>query len=204
MTTQQTESYKQIYNPARFNQKADFGNVLMPGTDIDFIAEIGDRLYIMVEWKTLGAGMPPGQALCFKRLARDLGQVKPTFHVVAHHDTNPNDPIDGNNSFVTQVFYRLPNMTRADEYIYADEAPSLNEWLGDFSYEWRLRKVLRCRPVPLWEGIPKVNLEDWDRVSQPKGPSAFFDLIRPVRHSFEGLSSHLVPCVTGFDSVEIF
>ena len=186
------EPFKHVYNPARFNQKADFGQVLLPGTDIDFIAEIGDRLYIMVEWKSAGTGMPTGQAMCFKRLARDLGKVKPTFHVVAYHNTHPSEPIHGDNSFVAQVIYRLPNMTRADEYFYEDEAPSLNEWLGDFSYEWRLKGVLRCRPVPLWEGIPKVNLEDWDRVSQPQGPSAFFDHIRPVRHSFEGLSSHLV------------
>ena len=175
-----------IYSPQRFNQKADFSGVLLPGTDIDFFSEYGNKLYVVVEWKCVGAGLPPGQMMGFKRLVNDLGQVKPVFVVVAYHDTHPSENIDGKNSRVAQVFYRLPNMTKMDDYIYeAGDLPTLNEWLGDFSYEWRLQRVLKARPVPLWEGIPAIVEEDWDGTTQPQGPSAFFDHIRPVRHSFE-------------------
>lgn len=185
MTTHShTNSFSHINNHDRFHQKADFSNVLLAGTDVDFITEIGNQLYVAVEWKMAGNGMPAGQALCFQRLVRDLGKVKPVFHVVAHHNTQPSDPIDGDNSFVAQVLYRLPNMTRGAEYIYEDDAPSLNQWMGDLSYEWKIKKVLRFGPVPLWEGIPQVDTETWDRVSQPKGPSAFFDHIRPISDAY--------------------
>lgn len=180
--------FSQIYNPDRFNQKADFENLLFAGTDIDFFTEINDKLYLMVEWKCQGAGLPYGQALGFKRLTRDLGQVKPTFLVTAYHHTTTDQSIDGDNSFVGQVFFRLPNMTRMEEFIYSeDESPTLNQWLSDFSYEWRIQKVLKFEKVSLWEGMPRVNMATWDRVSQSVGPSALFDHIRPVRHSFEGL-----------------
>lgn len=175
-----------IFNPDRFHQKADFGNMLIAGTDVDFFAEIRDRLYLMVEWKCAGAGLPPGQRLAFKRLVSDLGQVKPTFHVVAYHDTQPTETIHGENSMVASVMYRIPNMASGQEYIYdSGDLPTLNQWLGDFSYEWRLQQVLRARPVPMWEGIPRIQHEDWDGTTQTDGPSAFFDDIRPVRHAFE-------------------
>ena len=180
-------NFSHINNNDRFHQKADFSNVLMAGTDVDFITEIGNQLYVAVEWKVIGNGMPAGQALCFKRLVRDLGKVKPVFHVVAYHDTKASEPIDGDNSFVGQVLYRLPNMARADEYFYEGDTPSLNEWMGDLSYEWGIQRILKFRPVPLWEGIPKVDLETWDGVSQPKGPSAFFDHIRPLLDNARGL-----------------
>lgn len=180
-------NFSHINNNDRFHQKADFSNVLMAGTDVDFITEIGNQLYVAVEWKVIGNGMPAGQALCFKRLVRDLGKVKPVFHVVAYHDTQASEPINGGNSFVGQVLYRLPNMARADEYFYEGDTPSLNEWMGDLSYEWGIQRILKFRPVPLWEGIPKVDLETWDGVSQPKGPSAFFDHIRPLLDNARGL-----------------
>jgi hypothetical protein len=180
-----TQHFKHIHSPARFNQKADFGNVLIQGTDVDYLTDINDDIWLMVEWKSGNTGLPSGQAICFKRLTRDLGRIKPAFHLIAHHDTDPNNPINGNNSYVSQVLFRLPNMTYQDDYIYEDDKPSLNEWLGDLSYEFRIQKILRFGPIPLWEGIP--NVEDWDGVTQTAGPSAFFDKLRPVKDSYEGL-----------------
>lgn len=178
-------TFSLINNRPRFNQKADFSNMLFSGTDIDFFAEVDTRLYLLVEWKSLGTGLPMGQSLGFKRHTKDLGKVKPTFHVIAYHDTTPDEAIHGENSFVAQVMYRLPNMTRMEEYHYENEVPSLNQWLADFSYQWRVQKVLRSGPIPLWEGIPQIDLESWDRVSQPKGPSAFFDHIKPLVEAYE-------------------
>ena len=175
-----------IYNPARFHQKANFGNLLMAGSDIDFFCEVRDKLYIFVEWKTKGSGLPTAQALAFRRLSSDLGQVKPVFTVVAFHDTTPDEDIHGDNSFVGEVYYRLPNMSAKEHYIYEGDTPSLNEWLADFSYEWRLQHILQARQkqLVLWEGIPQIDRDNWDGV-QVEGPSAFFDHLRPVREAFE-------------------
>jgi hypothetical protein len=38
-----------IKSPARFNQKADFSNILLSGTDVDFFAEIDNKFYVLVE-----------------------------------------------------------------------------------------------------------------------------------------------------------
>lgn len=176
-----------IMNPARFHQKADFSNILLSGTDVDFFSEVDNKYYLLVEFKSKGAMLLAGQAIGFNRLASDLGRVKPTFHLIAYHDTEVSDSIHGDNSFVRQVIYRLPNMPKHENYYYKAGVPSLNQWLGDFSYEWRIQKVLKKGCVPLWEGLPVVG-DDWDKVSQPKGPTAFFDHIRPVRYSYEGLS----------------
>jgi hypothetical protein len=176
-----------IYNRKRFDQKADFSSMLLSGTDIDFFAEVKRKLYLMVEWKCVGAGLPFGQMSAFRTHVHDLGQVKPAFHVVAFHDTRPEESMGGENSYVAQVFYRLPNMTSAKEYTYdAEEVPTLNQWLADFSYEWRLQHILKeVRPLPLWEGIPQVKEEPWDGETQWPAPSAFFDHIRPIRQSYE-------------------
>lgn len=175
-----------IYNAARFHQKANFQNMLMAGSDIDFFCEVRNKIYIFVEWKTVGTGLPTGQALGYRRLVSDLGQVKPSFCVVAYHDTNPQDDIDGENSFVGEVFYRLPNMSSHQHYIYDEQRCSLNEWLADFSAEWRLQHIIKAQKkgLVLWEGVPQVNRQDWDG-EQLEAPSAFFDHIRPVRQAYE-------------------
>lgn len=177
----------QILNQARFDQKADFNGLLLAGTDIDFFSEIDRKLYLLVEWKCSGTDLPKGQRIGFERHTNDLGQVKPTFHVVAYHDTEPTELIKGTNSTVGSVFFRLPNMPKFERYNYrVQQRPTLNQWLGDFSYEWRLQKVLTTHsPLHLWEGIPQICLETWDRVEQPKGPSAFFDHIRSLRQAYE-------------------
>jgi hypothetical protein len=125
-----------------------------------------------------------GQSIGFNRLANDLGQVKPTFHLIAFHTTETKDNIHGDNSYVRQVIYRLPNMPKQQNYFYNSSMPTVNQWLADFAYEFRVQKVLCKGCVPVWEGIPVLG-DDWDKVSQPKGPLAFFDQIRPIRHSYE-------------------
>ena len=176
-----------IFNEARFNQKANFNSMIMAGSDIDFFCEIKDKMYLFVEWKTFGTSLPRGQSVGYRRLTTDLGLSKPTFTVVANHDTTPSEYITGDNSYVTEVFYRLPNMQFQDRYFYEEgEYPTLNEWLADFSYEWRLQHILQAQKnkLILWEGVPQVDRDNWDG-EQVRGPSAFFDYIRPVRQAFE-------------------
>ena len=187
-------TFSHIHTPARFNQKADFSNILLPGTDVDFFTEIDDKFYVLVEWKSRNVVLPMGQSIGFNRLANDLGKVKPTFHLIAYHTTETKDSIHGDNSFVRQVIYRLPNMSKQQNYFYKSEVPTVNQWLADFSYEFRVQKVLSKGCVPVWEGVPVVGDDldgipvigdDCNGIPQTQGPSAFFDQIRPKRHAYE-------------------
>jgi len=177
-------SFDLIMNRARFNQKADFSNIVLSGTDVDFFTEIDNKYYVLIEWKSRFANMPTGQTIGFNRLAADLGQIKPVFHLIAYHDTEVTHSIHGDNSYVRQVIYRLPNMAKHENYYYKAGVPSVNQWLGDFSYEWRIQKILKKGSVPLWEGIPVAD-DNLAVITQPTGPSAFFDHIREIRHSYE-------------------
>lgn len=182
------DDMQHVYNQSRFNQQSDFSHVALWGSDIDFFSEVADKAYIKVEWKCLGQSLPWGQELGFKRFVHDMGQVKPTFSVIAEHSTDPSEFINGDNSYVRAVRYRLPNMHKSDEYLYMETRPTLNQWLSDFTLEFRIAdRMLRGVPQ-FWEGwsVPLCTKEDslsYDFIEDiPKStaPSEFFDYIRPV------------------------
>lgn len=185
-----------IFNKARFEQQSDFSNVTLWGSDIDFFSEVADKAYIAVEWKCAGQELPRGQEIGFRRLISDLGQVKPSFLVVAEHTTQPSDAISGNNSKVVRVNYRLPNMHAPNQYLYEGPLPSLNQWLSDFSMEFKTpQRMLRGTPS-FWEGYAGPMLcseeeadgyeyiEDIPRMYP--ATSEFFDHLRPVKDAYLG------------------
>ena len=186
-----------IYDQARFDQRSDFSEVTFWGSDVDFFSEVNGKAYILVEWKCAGKSLPRGQELGFRRLVSDLGQVKPSFLVVAEHRTTPDEAINGNNSKVISVRYRLPNMHSASEYFYEDMLPTLNQWLSDFSLEFVVPERMLRSSLELWEGFdgPMLCSEDEanryeyieDVPREYSKPSEFFDHIRPVRDAYLGV-----------------
>ena len=186
-----------IYNQARFNQSSDFSNVTLWGSDIDYFSEVAERAYIAVEWKCAGQALPRGQELGFGRLVNDLGKVKPSFLVVAEHNTHPDDPIHGDNSYVVSVRYRLPNMYKSEEYRYGEDVPTLNQWLSDFSLHYLIPHRMHRGTPHFWEGFPQQlvsdeeantykYIEDVPRRYPDGGPKGFFDYTRTVRDAYLG------------------
>ena len=183
-----------IYNEARFNQSSDFSNVVLWGSDMDYFSEVADKAYITVEWKCVGQALPRGQELGFRRLVNDLGKVKPTFLVVAEHETDPSEPIHGDNSHVVSVRYRLPNMYKSEEYLYGEDVPTLNQWLSDFSLYFSVPHRMYRGTPHFWEGHPVQLVSDEEAntyeyiedVPRKPAPSAFFDHLRPVRDAYMG------------------
>ena len=185
-----------IYNPSRFDQRSDFSGVTLWGSDIDYFSEVAEKAYIVVEWKCQGKELPRGQSIGFKRLINDLGQIKPSFLVVAEHSTSPDDAIHGDNSKVVRVNYRLPNMHTSSQYLYDGPLPSLNQWLSDFSLEFRIPHRMNRNTLNLWEGYAGPMLcseeeadgyeyiEDIPRMYP--APSEFFDHLRPVKDAYLG------------------
>ena len=186
-----------IFHQARFDQRSDFSEVTLWGSDVDFFSEVNNKAYILVEWKCAGKSLPRGQELGFRRLVSDLGQVKPSFLVVAEHTTTPDEAISGSNSNVISVRYRLPNMHSASEYFYEDMLPTLNQWLSDFSLQFAVPQRMLRSSLELWEGFNGPMLcseEEADRYEyiedvprEYSKPSEFFDHIRPVRDAYLGV-----------------
>jgi len=185
-----------IFNKARFEQQSDFSNVMMWGSDIDYFSEVADKAYIAVEWKCAGQELPRGQEIGFRRLVSDLGQVKPSFLVVAEHSTSPDDAIHGDNSKVVRVNYRLPNMHAPGQYLYDGQLPSLNQWLSDFTLEFQIPHRMNRNTLHPWEGYagPMLCSEDEangyeyleDIPRMYPAPSEFFDHLRPVKDAYTG------------------
>lgn len=123
---------KHIKNPARYEQAAlrtNFNTMAFWGTDIDFAADLYGKGWMFGEFKTLGTLLTMGQKIALQRLAREHGQVTPTFVVFAQHDTHTDDEITGDNLMVRTVFYRTPTMPNIETWE-ADELSlfTLNQW----------------------------------------------------------------------------
>ena len=183
-----------IFDRARFDQQSDFSNVTMWGSDMDYFSEVAEKAYTAVEWNCAGQELPRGQEICFRRLISDLGQVKPCFLVVAEHNTSPEEAIHGDNSKVVRVNYRLPNMHTSSQYLYDGPLPSLNQWLSDFSLEFRIPHRMNRNTPSFWEGYagPMLSSEEEangfeyieDIPRMYPATSAFFDHIRPVKDAY--------------------
>ena len=66
-----------IKNKARLLQPVDFEGLrsgVMLASDIDAVMEYGDRLFIFVELKRPGTGMPTGQRIMYERMSRAISE----------------------------------------------------------------------------------------------------------------------------------
>ena len=166
-----------IFNMARFNQPADFSQVALQGTDVDFFVEVAGKAFIFVEFKSAGTGITTGQRLAFNRLVDAAGITVPSFLLLAEHRTSTKESIHGPNSFVRAVSYRFPSTMRQEEYAFDEHMPSVNQWLSDFTLAFQLRKKLTL-PRELWDGFPLV-------VDGPDG--------QPTVERHEGFWTHIRP-----------
>jgi hypothetical protein len=170
-------SFPHIFNIDRFNQSADFSQVALQGTDVDFFVEVAGKAFIFVEFKSAGTGIPTGQRIAFTRLVDAAGLTVPSFLLLAEHRTDTKDSIHGRNSFVRAVTYRFPGMMRQEEYAFDEHMPSVNQWLSDFTLAFQLRQKLTL-PRELWDGFPLV-------VDGPDG--------EPLVERHEGFWTHIRP-----------
>lgn len=169
---------KHIFNQARFDQKADFSQVCLQGTDVDFFVEVGRKAFIFVEFKTAGTGIPTGQRIAFNRLVDAAGITVPSFLLLAEHRTTTDETIHGRNSYVRAVSYRFPSMARQEEYAFDEHMPSVNQWLSDFTLAFQLRQKLTL-PRELWDGFPLV-VDGADGEPLVETHEGFWTHIRPI------------------------
>ena len=166
-----------IFNMARFNQHADFSQVALQGTDVDFFVEVAGKAFIFVEFKSAGTGISTGQRIAFTRLVNAAGLTVPSFLLLAEHRTTTDESIHGANSFVRAVSFRFPSMMRQEEYAFDEHMPSVNQWLSDFTLAFQLRQKLTLERE-LWDGFPLV-------VDGPDG--------QPMVERHEGFWTHIRP-----------
>jgi hypothetical protein len=183
-------NFPHIYNAGRFNQSADFSQVALQGTDVDFFVEVAGRAFIFVEFKSAGTGIPTGQRIAFTRLVEAAGQTVPSFQLLAEHRTNTTDAIHGGNSYVRTVTFRFPSMMRHEEYAFDEHMPSVNQWLSDFTLAFRLRQKLTL-PRELWDGFPLV-VDGPDGQPLVERPHGFWTHIQPILDA-EGISVRRKP-----------
>lgn len=97
-----------INSQKRFHQKNNYTGLrwkgkLMP-TDIDGFMEFNDRLYIFIESKYGDAPMPYGQRLALERVTDAVEKAgKPSYCLIASHDTKSDEDIELAKSLVTSV-----------------------------------------------------------------------------------------------------
>ena len=179
------KGFDHVFNMDRFTQSADFSQVALQGTDVDFFVEVAGKAFIFVEFKTAGTGIPTGQRIAFSRLVDASGQTVPSFQLLAEHQTKTTEAIHGGNSFVRAVTYRFPSMMRQEEYAFDDVMPSVNQWLSDFTLAFRLRQKLTL-PRQLWDGFPLVS-EGPDGEPLVERHYGFWTHIQPILDA-EGIS----------------
>ena len=101
-----------ILYPERMGQLKDFSNMKLNGftpTDIDFAYDVRGDTFVFGELKCAGAPFPMGQRrLLMALLFLCLQAKKNGLLLVAEHDTQPSEPIDVGNLYVTQSDH-MPN-----------------------------------------------------------------------------------------------
>lgn len=124
-----------IYNTERFNQTLNFGNFPFYATDIDSLTHISGRMWLINEAKTEGTEINRGQEIIIKDMVNDLGNSKPTFYVVTHHNTRPTEDITGKNLLVSTVYFKAPHTGRVIVYDY-DKAqrPTFNKFMSILAF----------------------------------------------------------------------
>ena len=69
-------------------------------TDIDMFIEYHNKAYIIGEAKLFNADIPNGQMLALVRQCDDLQKVKPTYLIIARHNTPIDQDVDFANCIV--------------------------------------------------------------------------------------------------------
>lgn len=124
-------SFEYIKNPARFDQKIDFSTFLHGTTDIDFAFDVSNRLWVGAEVKVEGTDITRGQMLNGKGLVKDIGNNRPAFFLLCHHDTKASEAITADNLLVSTIWASAPHTSgRVMEFEYpTDQRPTY----ADFS-----------------------------------------------------------------------
>lgn len=131
-----------IFNNARFRQHANYDSITLWGSDTDMRVDLDQKGYLEVEWKVKGTPLPKGQEITLKTICNDMGTIKPTFIVIAHHQTHPEEDITGTNSFVKEVWFNAPWLRTWQKYKFRGRA-SLNFVLFYISMFMNVRRCIR-------------------------------------------------------------
>ena len=89
-----------IKNKARLLQPVNFEGLRsgsMLASDIDAVMEYGDRLFIFVELKRPGIGMPTGQRIMYERMSRAISESpkREAYTILAeNNEDDPEKPVD--------------------------------------------------------------------------------------------------------------
>jgi hypothetical protein len=176
-----------IKNPERFYQSTNFKEIGLHATDIDLMADIKGRAFVVVEFKCRGTGLTTGQRILFNRMVEAMGATVPTFALHAEHDTTPDEDITGDNSTVQEVIYRFPSMPREATYLYEEPVPTLNEWITDLGLNMRLGRHIKFKTNP-WDGFHTLEhtAKDDEGEAQPLRFYGFWSEVLPILEA-EGL-----------------
>lgn len=96
-----------IRNRTYANQLRDFSGLVfgrISPTDIDGFIDFGNKAFVIIEMKHVGAELPVGQRLALERLSDAVNRALPCMIIVAEHDTEGD--IDVANSSVALIRYR--------------------------------------------------------------------------------------------------
>ena len=128
-------TFAHIHSPAKFSQKVDFSSFCTSSaTDIDSIHDFNNKLWLVLEAKTVGTDILAGQHYLFQSLVQSLGKDRPTFAIVAHHDSDASsETITGDNLFVSKVYSSGPRVSgKVSIWDYGDSGKSTyNEFLSN-------------------------------------------------------------------------
>jgi len=142
-----------IFNMDRFNQNTDFSTFPTIGTsDIDGLIHAKGKCWLFLEAKVEGVGLPTGQEIMAKDIIQSLGQTKPAFFAVAHHDTRASEDITGDNLMVSKVWASAPcSKGKVFEHTYIDR-PTWTNFVSDTLLVTGGTRILKPNPTFLEGG----------------------------------------------------
>lgn len=124
-----------ILYPERMAQLKDFSNMKLNGftpTDIDFAYDVRGDTFVFGELKCAGAPFPMGQRRLLMALLFLCIQAKKNgLLLVAEHDTQPSEPIDVGNLYVTQSDHTHNGAIVSNTYVGMTVHKASSEFLDD-------------------------------------------------------------------------
>jgi hypothetical protein len=124
-----------ILYPERMAQLKDFSNMKLNGftpTDIDFAYDVRGDTFVFGELKCSGAPFPMGQRrLLMALLFLCIEAKKNGLLLVAEHDTQPSEPIDVGNLYVTQSDHTHNGAIVSNTYVGMTVHKASSEFLDD-------------------------------------------------------------------------
>jgi hypothetical protein len=138
-----------FYRP-RLQQIFKFETFSANVIDVDVATDMHGDVFIFGDFKSKKAELSNGQSYFFKALVENLGQTKPTFFFVAHHDTDVREDVEAADLRVTSCFYRWPGMPCMSLEVYDrdEELPTFNNMLTAISMIYGKSEITRDRPDP--------------------------------------------------------